>query len=166
MEIFTGTLHLLEYIDKWIDCWKWTMQLMKNITYYKWMDYYGDGLFLVLAGLFIQTTGTLKLEDDMKTTNWQRRRPVMNYRKLWSYWAQLNSTACQKQVYQDSKKIFYNCINYTITLYYYHYVFPPRKQERPLIEPGTPVSKGALEFLFVLPPFPLPSALPISLVPL
>ena len=40
-------------------------------------------LLETMAGFLIQTTGTLKLEDDLKTTNWLRRRPAMNYKKLW-----------------------------------------------------------------------------------
>ena len=70
----------------------------------------------------------------------------------------------QEDFSSESKTNYVLCTMYYVVLLLL--CFPPRKQERPLIEPGTPVTKGALEFLFVLPPFPLPSALPISLDPL
>ena len=67
---------------------KWTMLIMKlGFDFTK-----GDGIFLIygntysldlymelletMAGFLIQTTGALKLEDDLKTTNWLRRRPA------------------------------------------------------------------------------------------
>ena len=101
----------------------WT--LMEKLTW-QWL-YYGDGIFGLWIYLFTGPLhGTFRnhgrifnpnyLEDYLKTTNWLRRRPAMNYKKLWK----LNLRLCQKQDYQDSKKIFYNCINYAITLYYYH----------------------------------------------
>ena len=80
--------------------------------------------------------------------------------------AQLYQEIARKRTIKIQRKSFRIVFNYTITLYYYHYVFPPRKQERPLSEPGTPVTKGALEVHLFCPPSPSPPLCPPNFSPI
>ena len=65
----------------------------------------------------------------------------------------------QEDFSSESKTNYVLCTMYYVVLLLL--CFPPRKQERPLIEPGTPVTKGHWNFCFApLPPPLCPPHLP------
>ena len=61
-------------------------------------------LLETMAGFLIQTTGTLKLEDDLKTTNWLRRMTSYELQEVME--AQLNQQLARNKTIKIQRKTF------------------------------------------------------------